>query len=156
MRVAMDQIETCPRLSYASGDHRLRVVVAEASLHYRQTVADLLQLHDVVDLIGRSANFEETIQLVVSHQPDLVLLDLDMLSANLIIPAIILSANASIMIVGMSDVASVRSHADDVVMAVDALLHKEDLLRDFLPVVNALYGWPQFREFSHETYRNRY
>ena len=148
VRVAMDRIETCRRLSCPSGDYRLRVVVADASLHYMETVWVLLELHEIVDLLGRAANFEETIQLVVNHQPDLVLLDLDIPLANLIIPAIILSTNAPVRVVGMSAVASFRSHADDVLMAVHAVLHKEHLLREFVPVVGALYGWPTFRGFS--------
>ena len=147
--VAIDRIETCQRLSCPSGGCRLRVVVAEASLHYMETVSDLLELHEIVDLLGRAANFEETIQLVVNHQPDMVLLDLDMFSANLIIPAMILSTTAPVMVVGMSAVVSVRSHADDLLVAVDALLHKEHILREFGPVVGALYGWPKFRGFKY-------
>lgn len=153
MRAAIDRIGTFQR-SCPSRNHRLRVVVAEASPHYIETVLDLLALHEIVDLLGRAANFEETIQLVVNHQPDLILLDLDMVSANLIIPAIILSITAPVMIVGMSAVASVRSYADDVLMAVDALLHKEDLLREFVPVVGALYGWRSSEDLASRTDRN--
>jgi chemotaxis response regulator CheB len=148
VRVAMDRIETCQRLSCHSGDYRLRVVVADASLHYMETVLVLLELHEIVDLLGRAANFEETIQLVVNHRPDLVLLDLDMPLANLLIPAIILSTNAPVRVVGMSAMATFHSHADDVLMAVNALLHREHLLREFVPVVGALYGWPKFLGFS--------
>ena len=142
----MDRLETCQRLSCLSGDYRLRMVVADASQHYMETVLVLLELHDSVDLLGRAANFEEAVQLVVNHRPDLVLLDLDMPLANLLIPAIILSTNAPITVVGMS--ASFDSHAADVLLAVSALLHREHLLREFVPVVGALYGSPKFLGFS--------
>jgi DNA-binding NarL/FixJ family response regulator len=138
----MDQSETCRGAFCPIGDLRLRVILADASLHYMETVLTLIDLHEIVDLIGRAANFEETIQLVVNHQPDLVLLDLDMPSANLILPAIILSTTARVKVVGMSPVSSFSSYADDVLIAVNALVHKEDLGQEFLPIVEALYGWP--------------
>jgi len=113
-----------------------------------ETVLVLLELHDSVDLLGRAANFEETVQLVVNHRPDLVLIDLDMPFANLLIPAIILSANAPMTVVGMS--ASFDSHAADALLAVSALLHREHLSREFVSFVAAMYDWPKFRGSASE------
>ena len=152
MGVEMDRIETCQRSSCLSGDYRLRMVVADASLHYMETVLVLLELRDSVDLLGRAANFEETVQLVVNHRPDLVLIDLDMPFANLLIPAIILSTNAPITVVGMSG--SFDSHTADVLLAVSALLHREHLLREFVSFVAAIYDWPKFRGSASETARD--
>jgi DNA-binding NarL/FixJ family response regulator len=103
------------------------------------TILALLELHNVVDLIGRAANFEETIELVVNHQPDLVLVDLDIPLVNLVIPAIILCRCAAVKVVGLSQ-GVFPSHANDPLMAVDALIHKQDLYHDLLPVIRALYG----------------
>jgi len=45
---------------------RLSVIVADGSPRYLDTVCKVLEFHEVVDLVGRAANFEETIQLVVT------------------------------------------------------------------------------------------
>jgi DNA-binding NarL/FixJ family response regulator len=147
MRSPTDQIETFSEFSCTSGNDRLRVIVADGSLHYMETVLALLEFHAIVDLIGRAASFEEAIQLVVNHQPDLVLIDLDMSLATLAIPAIILSARATVKIIGMS-ADPFSSHAVDILMAVDAIIQRQNLWREFLPVVGALYGLRRSSEDS--------
>ena len=139
MRSPTDQIETRSKFSCTSGDFQLRVIVADGSPKYMETVLALLEFHAIVDLIGRAANFEEIIQLVVNHQPDLVLIDLDMPLASLAIPAMLLSARAAVKIIGMS-ADPFSWHAVDILPAVHAIIHRQNLGREFLPVVGALYG----------------
>jgi DNA-binding NarL/FixJ family response regulator len=107
-----------------------------------ESVLAVLELHAIVDLTGRAANFEEIIELVVTHQPDVVLVDLDMPFVNLIVPAVILSTRAAVRVVGMYDLA-LPSHVNGVLTILDALIRKEDLRQEFLPLLGALYGRPQ-------------
>jgi DNA-binding NarL/FixJ family response regulator len=141
MRAATDQIDTCRSFACTRGDYRLRVIVADGSLQYMESVLAVLELHAIVDLTGRAANFEEIIELVVMHQPDVVLVDLDMPFVNLIVPAVILSTRAAVRVVGMYDLA-LPSHVNGVLTILDALIRKEDLRQEFLPLLGALYGRP--------------
>ena len=136
MRAAIAQIDTCPSFARTRRDYRLRVIVADRSLQYMESVSAVLELHAIVDLTGRAANFEET------HQPDVVLVDLDMPFVNLIVPAVILSTRAAVKVVGMYEVA-LPSHVDSVLTLLDALIRKEDLRQKFLPLLGDLCGWPQ-------------
>ena len=141
MRAATDQIDTCRSFACTRGDYRLRVIVADGSLQYMESVLAVLELHAIVDLTGRAANFEEIIELVVMHQPDVVLVDLDLPFVNLIVPAVILSTRAAVRVVGMYDLA-LPSHVNGVLTILDALIRKEDLRQEFLPLLGALYGRP--------------
>ena len=143
MRDATDQIDTSGRFASTRGDCRLRVILVDGSVDCIQTILALLELHSIVDLIGRAANFEETIELVVNHEPDLVLVDLDIPLVNLVIPAIILCRCAPVKVVGLSQ-GVFPSHANDPLMAFDALIRKQDLYHDLLPVIRALYGRPKW------------
>jgi len=143
MSYRTDQIDTSGSFACIREDYRLRVILADGSVGCMETILALLELHSIVDLIGRAANFEETIELVVNHQPDLVLVDLDIPLVNLVIPAIILCKCAAVRVVGLSQ-GIFPSHANDPLMAVDALIHKQDLYHDLLPVIRALYGRPKW------------
>jgi DNA-binding NarL/FixJ family response regulator len=142
MRAATDQIDPCRSFARTRGDYRLRVIVADGSHQYMESVLAVLELHAIVDLTGRAANFEEIIELVVTHQPDVVLVDLDMPFVNLIVPAVILSTRAAVKVVGMYDVA-LPSHVNSVLTLLDALIRKENLRQEFLSLLGALCGWPQ-------------
>ena len=139
MKGATDQVDALGSFAYTREDCRLRVILADGSVECMDTILALLELHSVVDLIGRAADFEETIELVVNHQPDLVLVDLDIPLVNLVIPAIILCRCAPVKVVGLSQ-GVFPSHPNDPLMAVDALIHKQDVYRDLLSVISALYG----------------
>ena len=81
-------------------NRRLRLIVADGTPTYLETVRSVLEFHDMADLLGRAANFEKTIQLVVNLRPDLVLMDIEMPSAMVAI-ATIISTGADVQIVGM-------------------------------------------------------
>jgi DNA-binding NarL/FixJ family response regulator len=140
MRTSVEATNSKQSSSHAMETRRLRIVVADGSPQHMAVVLAVLEFHELVDLIGRSANFEETIELVVNHQPDLVLIDLEMPLASLAIPAIILSTRASIRILGMCSGEASSRESLDVLTSLNALLHKSRLRQEFLPVVEALYS----------------
>ena len=131
MGAAIERLESSMKATPAETTGRLRLVVADASLDFMSVVLCLLEFHDDVDLIGRASTFEETIQLVVSQEPDLVLIDLDMPLANLAIPAIILSARRSVGIVGMCSGETVSMEPIEILISMDALVHKAHLREEF-------------------------
>ena len=78
MMTAIHGSEHCWSLSPEYENRRLRLIVADGTPGYLDTVRNVLEFHDIVDLLGRAANFEETIHLTVNLRPDLILLDMEM------------------------------------------------------------------------------
>jgi hypothetical protein len=123
-------------LSPAYENRRLRLIVADGTPGYLDTVRNVLEFHDTVDLLGRAANFEETIHLTVNLRPDLVLLDMGMPSAMVAIAAISTTA-ADVDIVGMFN-ACIPLHAPGLLLSVSAFMDKARFCNDFVPVLHAL------------------
>jgi len=59
-------------------DRPIRLVVADDHTLFREGVASLLERVPDVELVGQAASGEEAIELVRAHQPDIVLMDLQM------------------------------------------------------------------------------
>ena len=133
---ANDRSERCWSVAPEYQNRKLRVIIADGTPRYLETVRNVLEFHDIVDLLGRAANFEETIQLVVNLRPDLVLMDIDMPSAMVAIAAIITTA-ADVQIVGMFN-ACIPLHAPGLILSVRAFIDKARLCNDFLPLLHAL------------------
>jgi DNA-binding LytR/AlgR family response regulator len=115
---------------------RLSVIVADGTPEYLQTVRNVSGCHDIVDIVGRSANFQETIDLVVNLRPDLVLVDIEMPSAMVAIAAIILTVT-DVHIVGMF-AGCIPLDSTAVVLAVNAFIDKARLRNDLLPLLQAM------------------
>ena len=72
---------------------RLKLIIADGSPQYLDTVRTVLDFHETVDLLGRAANFQETIQLAsLCLLPDLVLMDFEIPAAMVAIAAIVTAA----------------------------------------------------------------
>jgi CheY-like chemotaxis protein len=104
---------------------KLRVVLADESPEYMEVVLTLLDMHERIDLIGRAANFPETVQLALNHQPDLLLLDLDMHLANLVVPAVLLSSRNSVNIIGLCIDETISFRHMDCITGVNVLVHRK-------------------------------
>ena len=133
---------------------KLRVVLADESLEYMETVLTLLELHEQIDLVGRAATFQETVQLVLSHKPDLLLLDLDMRLANLTVPAVLLCSRNIVKIVGLCVDETVSFRHMDCITGVNVLVHRKRLRQELLSVIGALYQ--KSRSVNSETCRTRH
>ena len=57
---------------------KVRVVVIDDSAFNRETIVDILRTHPDVEVIGTAEDGEKGLKLVMSLQPDLVTLDLEM------------------------------------------------------------------------------
>jgi len=136
MRTGIQRSEHCWSLSPEYENRRLRLIVADGTPGYLDTVRNVLEFHDIVDLLGRAANFEETIHLTVNLRPDLILLDMEMPSAMVAIAAISTTA-ADVEIVGMFN-ACIPLHAPGLLLSVSAFMDKARFCTDFLPVLHAL------------------
>ena len=137
MRTAIDRSEHWGSITPEYETPRLSTIVADGTPGYLETVRQVLDLHDSVDLIGRAANFDETIQLVVNLRPDLVLMDIEMPSAMLAIAAITI-IGADVQIVGMSFAGCIPLDAPGLMLSVNALIHKGRLRNELLPLLQAM------------------
>jgi DNA-binding NarL/FixJ family response regulator len=143
MRVAIETVEFCQSFARYPATRKVRVVVADGSPQFLAVICSLLDLHEFVDIIGRAANFEETIQLAVNLQPDLILMDIEMPLANLAVAAITLSeALADMKLVGMCEANAIQLQASSVIPTFSALIHKEHLQEEFCSVLDALDRYP--------------
>ena len=119
---------------------RLSVVVADGSARCLDTVSAMLEFEEFVDLVGRATTVEETIELTVRLRPDLVLMDIDMPSANLAVAAILLAAPYT-KLLGIAAEESIALEAPSVILSFSALLHQSRLREEFLPVLHALFSY---------------
>lgn len=143
MRAAIETIERCRSFVGTPAACRVRVVVVDGSPQYLKVVCALLDLHEIVDVIGRAANYDEAIQLALSLQPDLVLMDIAMPFANLVVAVIILSDALSPMkVVGMCSADSIELEAPSAILAFNALIHKAHLRQGLCSVLDALDCYP--------------
>jgi DNA-binding NarL/FixJ family response regulator len=133
-----DRGERCGSVvhQYEYENQTLRLIVADGTPRYLETVRNVSEFRGIVDLVGRGADFEETIQLAVHLRPDLVLMDIEMPSAMVAIAAIIATAT-DVQIVGMFD-ACIPLHAPALILSVSAFIDKARLRSDLLPVLLAL------------------
>jgi DNA-binding NarL/FixJ family response regulator len=138
MMGANDRSERCRGVAhpYEYENQRLRLIVADGTPGYLETVRNVSEFHGIVDLVGRGATFEETIQLAVHLRPDLVLMDIELPSAMVAIAAIIATAT-DVQIVGMFD-ACIPLHAAALILSVSAFIDKARLRNDLLPLLLAL------------------
>jgi len=143
MRIAEAARQTGRNLWFAPEVQRLSVVVADGSARYLDTVDAVEEFYEMVDLVGRATNFEETIELALSLRPDLVLMDIEMPSANVAIRAILMST-AETRIVGVVAGDSIPLETPNLILSFNALLHQSRLREEFLPALEALYSYPAF------------
>src|SRR6266567_4850839 len=143
MRAAIEAIELCKSVARNPAARKVRVVVVDGSPQYLAVICSLLDLHELVDIIGRAANCGEAIQLAVNLQPDLVLMDIEMPFANQAVATIILSGAISHMkFVGMCAANSISLRAPSVILAFSALIHKARLPQELCSVLDALNCYP--------------
>jgi DNA-binding NarL/FixJ family response regulator len=57
---------------------RLRAVVVDDSPSYREIVCTLVEMDDVVDVVGRASNGADAIRIIAHLRPDLAIMDVEM------------------------------------------------------------------------------
>ena len=65
-------------LGYHPMSNAIRIVIADDHIIFRAGVADLLSSEPDIDVVGQGGSAAEAVILVHQHQPQLVLLDVDM------------------------------------------------------------------------------
>lgn len=56
----------------------IKIILVDDQMLFREGLHTLLSVYDDIDVIGEASNGEEAIQLVHTHQPDIVLMDVRM------------------------------------------------------------------------------
>jgi DNA-binding NarL/FixJ family response regulator len=126
MQAAIDSFEPQRRVSTRNSRGR-RGWIARIS----RCGCVLLDLHDMIDPIGRAADFQEAIQLAVNHQPDVLLIDLAIPSAHFAISAIT-AARTKMKIVGMSTLNCSDLLLANSVLGVSIVVHKDRIRQELL------------------------
>jgi two-component system nitrate/nitrite response regulator NarL len=65
-------------LGYTMMSNAIRIVIADDHIVFRAGVADLLGSEPDIQVVGQGGSADEAVHLVGKHQPNLVLLDVDM------------------------------------------------------------------------------
>jgi len=144
MTIAASYVEQSQYSIDGADTARVRAVMVDSSPTYLQAVCALLDFHEIVDLVGRAANFHESVQLVVDLRPDLIFVDLNMPCLDFLVALMALSADvADIKIVAMSPEESIPLQAPGLILNVDAFIHKARIRQEFPAVFKALFEFPQ-------------
>ncbi len=75
----MDQMTQAPARP-GGGDDGIRILVADRSAHYRETIRRVLDGYDNCTIVGEASNLAEAVVLATEAHPDLVLLDFDLVA----------------------------------------------------------------------------
>lgn len=138
VRCTSERSELWGKISPDYDSSRFSVIVADGTPGYLETVRVLMDFHDIVDVLGRASNFEETIQLAVTLRPDLVLMDVEMPSAMVAIAAIVTTV-ADVHMVGLF-AGCIPLEAAGLVLAVNAFVDKTRLRTELLPLLQGMYS----------------
>lgn len=141
MRILEEASQPGRNLCFEPEAQRFSVLVADGSARYLESVSAVEELHEILELIGRATNFEQTVELALSLRPDLILMDMAMPSANLAVRAI-LASGVETKIVGVAAGDSIPLETPRLILSCSALLHQSRLREELLPALHALYSWP--------------
>jgi pilus assembly protein CpaE len=75
---ASNVIDFPEALQPVSRRRRPRVIVVDDSPNYQEIVCTLIEMDDVVDIVGRASNGADAIQTVAHLRPDLLVMDVEM------------------------------------------------------------------------------
>lgn len=141
MRTAVENIVQSQFVVGTFQEHKLRAIVVDGTPAAIDVVCTLLDFHEVVDVVGRASNIDEAFELAINLRPDLILLDIEMPSANLLVTALILCKTfAGIRIIGLCEEQSIPVQVPGLILDVDAFIHKANFRQEFQRVMDALYG----------------
>jgi DNA-binding NarL/FixJ family response regulator len=141
MKTAIYEIPQSHLLPIQPAASKIQAIVVDSSQDALAVVCDLLELHDLVDLVGRAGNADEALGLAISLKPDLILLDVGMPYAHGLVAAIMLSNDLpDVKIIALSAEDSVPASMVSLILDVSALIHKAKLKDEFPQVVHALFG----------------
>jgi len=118
---------------------RLRAVVADDSPCYLDVVCALLELDDIVDVIGRANDGAEAVQLALALEPDIVILDVEMPNMNGLVAATLICVHScAAKIVMMSAEDSEERRAACLAAGADAFIFKPRFREQFLSNLRSL------------------
>lgn len=69
-----------PPATLRLGDGSIRVLVADRNAHYRETIRRVLHRYDNCTVVGEAGTLQEAASLAMERDPDLVLLDFDLVA----------------------------------------------------------------------------
>jgi chemotaxis response regulator CheB len=125
---------------HESNQVQVRVLLADDAAIIRNAVSRLLESEPAIKLVGVAESFAQTIEMVTSLKPDVVLLDLHMPDEHLVEPALVKSelGRSGARVLGMSlssgeDDEEMRTLAES--FGVTRLLDKAQFGRVLIPAI---------------------
>lgn len=124
---------------------RIRAVVADDSPCYLDIVCALLELDDIVDVVGRASDGAEAVRLALELDPDLVIMDVEMPYMDGLVAATLLCVQSSeAKIVMMSAEGSDERRAACMAAGADAFIHKPHFRQEILSILRSLCAFPEW------------
>jgi two-component system, NarL family, response regulator DesR len=133
------ETQPSPELLFRSGRPKLRAVIADDSRSYMEVICTLIELDDIVEVVGRACDGAEAIEATAHLQPDLLIMDVEMPFIDGVTAASFLSQHFPLIrIVLMSADDSAELREDCVAAGAHAFIHKPDFREDCAAVLCAI------------------
>lgn len=119
---------------------RLRAVVVDDSREYLDVTCALLQLEDVIDVVGRAENGADAIHAVAHLQPDLLIMDVQMPLVNGLSAATFVSVefpSTKIILISSDDSLPLRDICE--VCGAHAFIPKGRFRQEFMLTLRAIF-----------------
>ncbi len=115
-----------------SGPRRIEVVVVDDLTGYLEILAELHRFDDVVDVVGRATNIADALELIVTVEPDLVIVNMAAPSADsLTLARFVHTCFPDVTVVMLSVTNSPHLRATCLISGAKAFIHKPDFQSEF-------------------------
>ena len=146
-----EAINSCEQLLFDSEPRKLRAVVVDDSPSYMEVICALLELDDLVDVVGRANDGADAIEAIAHLQPDLLLMDVQMPLLDGLTAASFVSKHfAMTKIVMMSAEDSLQLQAACLASGARAFIHKSKFREQFTHILRAVFDSPHVFDIPAE------
>ena len=127
-----DAVLSWGRQCLDSGPRKIEVVVVDDLPGYLEILGELHRFEDVVDIVGRATNIADALELIVTVEPDLVIVDMAAPSADsLTLARFVHTCFPDVTVVMLSVTNSPHLRATCLISGAKAFIHKPDFQSEF-------------------------
>jgi len=127
-----DAVLSWGRQCLDSGPRKIEVVVVDDLTGYLEILAELHRFDDVVDVVGRATNIADALELIVTVEPDLVIVNMAAPSADsLTLARFVHTCFPDVTVVMLSVTNSPHLRATCLISGAKAFIHKPDFQSEF-------------------------
>ncbi len=127
-----DTVLSWGRQCLDSGPRKIEVVVVDDLTGYLEILAELHRFDNVVDVVGRATNIADALELIVTVEPDLVIVDMAAPSADsLTLARFVHTCFPDVTVLMLSVTNSPHLRATCLISGAKAFIHKPDFQSEF-------------------------